>query len=425
MKNILKKIILPSSLILMTTELIAQEKDYFVDMRAVYVNYNQDFYWADGEAFVTSLKLGYKKEIYENFEAGVVFGAIADFGLNGEDKTNNTYIYDKDGDTFSILHQAYLKYSFEKSFIELGRFEFTSPLIDSDDYFVLANSFEGVNSNINLGDANIKLGHISRMSGAWDAGYDGGSFVSMSKSPWMHKADKNRTYVTDWPNPVTTLGVDDEGISFASFDYSGDNYKFQICDYYAHELMNSIYAEVGFKLNGYEFGVQYNTFDSVGQLEDISKTNSLAIIDYSVWGAKVSKNIYDADFTLAYMGVSDDESAHLWGSWGGFPYFASGMMVSYFETSLRDASVYSLNSDFSIFKNLNTTLHIGYYDLNKQYTKDSLRGVDDGEDYMYTYGISNSYKFSDELSFTFKLAGRTLESGDDNTLVRTILKYKF
>jgi hypothetical protein len=403
----------------------SKDKDYFVDLRAVYVNYDQDRYWEDGEVFVTSLKLGYKKEIFDSLEAGIVFGAIEDFGLNGSNKTNNTYIYNRDGDTFAIVNQAYLKYRYKKSFLEFGRFEFNSPLIDSDDYFVLSNSFEGVNSNINIDALNIKIGHINRMSGSWDAGYDGGSFISMSKSPWMHKADKNRVYSTDWPNPVTTLGIDEEGVSYIGFDYSCDDYKFQIWDYYAHEFMNSIYVQTDFKIDNFDIAFQYNKFDSIGQLKDISKTNPLAIIDYSVWGAKIATKIDGIGITLAYTGASDDESAHLWGSWGGFPYFASGMMVSYFETSLRDAHIYALNADFELIKDLSTTLHLGYYDLNPEYTKDSVRDVPNGEDYMYTYGISNNYKLNDELSFVFKLAGRTLDSKDHATLVRTIVKYKF
>jgi len=400
-----------------------KNENILVDLRAVFVDYKYDNYWDDSKAFVTSVKLGYKRDIVPNLEAGVVFGAIEDFGLSDHDKQSMTYIYNRDTETFSILHQAYIKYELNKNYIQLGRFEFSSPLIDSDDYYVLSNSFEGITASINYKKLNFQAGHISKMSGSWDAGYDGGTFQSMSISPWLHKADNGET--SQWPNPVADFGIDNSGISFASIMLSDEKYKFQLWDYYAHELMNSIYTQLDVKLDTFQISFQYNTFDEVGQFKEIS--DSRAIIDYSVWGAKVSSKIKDIDLTLAYTEVSDDESAHLWGSWGGFPYFASGMMVSYFETSLRDTHMYALNADVNFIDNLSTTFHIGYYDLNKNYTVDTHanRDAPDGEDYMYTYGIGNKYQINDDLSFVLKLAGRKLQTGNQSDLIRCIVKYTF
>jgi hypothetical protein len=397
--------------------------DISLDLRAVYVNYSFDRYWKDSEAFISSIKLGYTHHITDNLEVKVAFGAIEDFGLNNPDKQSMTYIYNRNGNTFALLNQAYLKYTVNKNYIQAGRFEFSSPLIDSDDYYVLSNSFEGVKSNIQLNNLNLQLGHISRMSGSWDGSYDGGSFVSMNKSAWIHKADNQE--LSQWPNAVVDFGIKDSGVSYAGFNYADDHFNLKLWDYYGHNFVNAFYTQGDMKYDPLTFSFQYIKFNEIGQMKDVADPR--AVIDYSVWGAKIATEINDVKLSMAYTGVSDDASSHLWGTWGGYPYFASGMMVSYFETSLRDAHIYALNSDFSLIEKLSTTLHAGYYDLNKKYTIDTRgnRNAPNGENYMVTYGISNTYKYSDRFSFVLMLAGRTLENGDKGTYVRTILKYAF
>ena len=416
-----KKIML---LLTLSSSLYATD-EISVDLRALYVNYNYDNYFKNSEAFATSLKLGYKKNIFSNLEVGTTFGAIEEFGLNDMNKQAMTYIHSNvytgdSRDTFTILHQAYLKYYNENNYLQIGRFEFNSPLINSDDHYLLSNSFEGAIAKLVFDSSSVQFGHISRMSGTWDAGYDGSTFQSMSKSPWMHKADVGEN---NWPNPYVSFGVENNGISFVSYSYNDDKYKFQLWDYYAKELMNSIYTQFDMKLDSFNFALQYNSFDAVGQMKDHPSVNSE--IDYKIFGAKIDTKIEDVNIALAYMGVSDDETAHLWGSWGGYPYFASGMMITYFDASLRDANVYSLNSNFSLMSCLDTTLHLGYYDLNKEYTKRDSANAPNGEDYMFTYGVSNTYSFNDNLSFVIKLAGRKLDSENEALLLRSILKYKF
>jgi hypothetical protein len=394
-----------------------------LDFRATYVDYNYDNYWNDSNAFATGVKLKYSDEVVENLEFGIAFGAIADFGLSDEGKQSMTYIFDRDADSFALLHQIYLQYNLANTKILFGRFEYSSPLIDSDDAFLLSNSFEGFVVSSDFKNVNLQLGHISKMSGTWDAGYDGGKFVSMSKSPWMHKADNQET--TQWVNPVTSFGVDEKGISFIGAIYNDEAYTLQVWDYYGYEFFNSLYTQLDLSIAAFDIAFQYNTFDAVGQLKN--NPNPSANIDYEVWGAKIATTLQESTFTLAYTGVSDDPSAHLWGSFGGYPYFASGMMVTYFETSLRDAHMYSFNVDTSFLSKFNSTFHVGYYDLNKNYTIDTTgtRDAINGEDYMYTYGISNTYEFSEQASMTLKLAGRTLETGNKSELINLLIRYKF
>ena len=132
---------------------------------------------------------------------------------------------------------------------------------------------------------------------------------------------------------------------------------------------------------------------------------------------------------LAYTGVTDTPSIHFFGTAGGYPEFASGMMVSYFETSLRDANIYSITPSVSFTTNkhaFNLSALYAYYDLSANYTKGGYLGDSiNGDDYMEAYGVSGNYTYDKKLSWTIKLAQRVLEHGDQNVLVRTSLGYKF
>jgi len=416
--------------------LIANEVDYTknisVDVRVVYVNYDYDTGFPDAEAFATSLKLKYEQEIIEDLTGGIAFGTVQDLGILSDGNPNDrsmTYIFNKDDETFSILHQAYLKYIYSKSFIQAGRFELETPLISPDDYFVLSNSFEGVYAEIGeLEDYTFRIGYISKMSGAWDSAYDGGDFQSMTKQAWAHRAD---TGTENYYNLVDDLGVDDTGYVYIGTEYKKDALAVSVYDHLLLDAYNSIFAQLDyiFTLSDKKLLVagQYIRYDGIGALKD--NPNPDAVVNYATYSAKAELSLDKVNFKLAYTGVTDTGSIHFFGSHGGYPQFASGMMISYFSTSLRDANIISFTPSFD-FKNgknaFNLTALYAYYDLNSDYTKggiigDSIRG----DDYMHAYGVSGNYTYDKKLSWTMKLAQRELEYGDKNLLFRSILKYKF
>ena len=157
---------------LATASLLSNEINYLdnlsVDVRAVYINYDYDKGFSDAEAFATSLKIKYEKEIVEGLTGGIAF----------------------------------------------GRFELETPLISSDDYFALSNSFEGVHVDIKeIDNYNFRLGFISKMAGAWDSAYDGSAFESMTKQAWAHRGD---TGSESYYNLVDDFGVDNAGMGYVA-----------------------------------------------------------------------------------------------------------------------------------------------------------------------------------------------------------------
>ena len=416
---------------------IDSKNNVSLDMRAIYMNNDYDRGFDDAEAFVTSVKLKYEQILLDNLTAGIAFSTVSDLGLLNNDlsKRNMAYIFDKNNRNFSILHQIYLQYNHSKSFIKIGRFELETPLVSSGDFYVLSNTFEGIHLDIKeIENYNLRAGYLSKMSGSWDSRYDGGSFNSMTKQAWAHRADNGKEFyyqlVGNGSSPVG-LNVKNAGLGYVGIAYEKESLKLQFYDHVLFDTYNSLFAQVDYTLNvdGEKLLLagQYIKYDGIGALKN--NQNPDAVVDYATYSAKGELSMKDVTLSLAYTGLTDTASIHFLGAHGGFPQFASGMMVSYFETSLRDADLYSLTSsyDFGTKQHaFNITALYAYYDLNSDYTKNGIIGDSiQGDEYLHAYGISGKYTYNEKLSWTMKLAQRRLEHGDENILFRTILKYSF
>lgn len=433
----MRKVLLLISPFLLLANEMSYTNNLSLDIRSVYINYDYDRGFDDAEAFVTSVKVKYEQALADGLTSGIAFATVQDLGILNDDSTkrNMSYIFDKHNENFSLLHQLYLKYSYSKSFIELGRFELETPLISSDDYFVLSNTFQGIHFGIKeVANYTFRAGYISDMSGAWDARYNGGSFNSMTKQAWAHRADHGADMyyqlVGNGTSPLG-LGVKDAGLGYLGIEYKKDALKVQLYDHMLLDAYNSLFGQVDytFKLDEKDLLLagQYIEYDGIGALKNNPNPN--AVVDYVTYSAKAQLSSKDWNVKLAYTGVTDTASIHFFGAHGGYPQFASGMMVTYFSTSLRDADIYSLTPSFSFGDNTHSfhlsTLY-AYYDLNEAYTKNGIIGdAVHGDSFMHAYGVSGNYTYDEKLSWTIKLAQRVLEHGDQNILFRTILGYKF
>jgi len=409
-------------------------KQIAFDFRTVYVNYKYDKGFANANALATSVKLKYEKEFYKNLTFGIAFATVQDLGILRYDKSlkrrNMAYLFDKNQDNYSLLHQLYLRYSYAQSFLEIGRFELETPLISSNDSFALSNTFEGFHGELKgLENTILSAGYLTRMSGAWDAAYDGGSFNSMTKQAWAHRADNGKE---KYYNLVNDLGVKNRGVAFLGLEYAKDAYKIKLYDYLFLDAYNASFGEMSYTLILDEqkkllFAGQLIKYNGVGALKNNANPDAQA--NYATYSAKAE--ISDEEFKLkfAYTGVSDSPSLHFFGTAGGYPEFASGMMISYFETSLRDANIFAVSPSLNFGDDTNRlklNFNYAYYDLNSDYTKGGIIGDTLlGDAYMHAYGASFKYIYHKNISWLAKIAQRRLEHGDENLLFRTIVAYRF
>jgi hypothetical protein len=397
------------------------------DVRLAYIDYKyDDSFFPDSYAGVASAKLSIETKKYRDIYAKVSFTTVQ--GIDHDsNKQAMTYIFSETwkgvNDSYTLLQESYIGYESSLLSLKIGRQEMLTPYIDTDDYYISPNSFEAITLQLRpLKEVILHAGYVDKMSGPWDASYDGADFHSMSRQAWIHYSDGTKdTYPVDAVYAI----VGDQGISYLGASYEKDAHKLQLWDNYAHEMFNTIMAQYNYKNKYFDAAVQYSTKREVGKLKDASAYR----VHYDVYGARVGGNINEKwNLDLAYTGVSDDDSLHFFGSWGGYPEFASGMAVSYFDTYLRDANIYALTSkhDLSTMINgLRIKLKYAYYDLNSDYTINVKKNTPNGDGYMHAYGIQTDYDYNKQLSFKVIIAGRELESGNQSQLFRSILKYKF
>ena len=386
-------------------------------LRSVYLNYDYDVYFSDSEAFGIGGRISYKSDNFNNFKIASTFSTSQGFGLNNPKDLSMAFMYPANGKSFSILEEFYLKYQSNKNTLTIGRQGLNSLFINSDDGMIVPNSFNAIYLiNEYFKDIKLEVAHIRKMSGTWDSKADGSKFLTMSKVAWNE------------PNyyDLSTI-VGNSSTSFISVTYSSENFKFQLMDFYASEMFNAVFSEFNYEKNlkdiNLNFGLQYTYRKEIGKLKD-SEIN----VDYSVYGVKLGldfKNEINLSTTLTT--VSDDDSIHFFGAWGGYPEFAYGMMITYFDTSLQDSDIYMLNIDYDLskigLKDLSTTLRYTYYNLNSEFTKNSY--APNGEGYMNAYGLALSYNINKNLSLNFKYGTRKLDSGNKSKLFRSRLVYNF
>ncbi|MDD4883824.1 OprD family outer membrane porin [Sulfuricurvum sp.] len=75
-------------------------------------------------------------------------------------------VYGSGADSYAVLGEAYLKATFGKTFIQIGRMMVDAPFASSHDIYLVPNTFEAAQIvNVNIPDMTLVLSHATRMSG--------------------------------------------------------------------------------------------------------------------------------------------------------------------------------------------------------------------------------------------------------------------
>ena len=132
----------------------------------------------DSKGFYIAPKLSIMSPKEHKMKAKITVAGATDFGLNDELYESRNFVFDgSDRDSFMILQEAYLSYEDMRHKLLVGREELITPMIESDDYYMLANSFElAYYTNNSLEMITFNIGYLSRMSGVWDSAENGTEF---------------------------------------------------------------------------------------------------------------------------------------------------------------------------------------------------------------------------------------------------------
>lgn len=387
------------------------------DGTAKYPDRNQGH--IDSKGIYTMPKISISSPKNSRIKVKATLAGATDFGINDEKYEKRTFVFDpNEKKSFIIIQEGYLSYEDKNNKLLVGREELTTPMIDADDWYMLANSFElAYYTNSSLENIEISAGYFSRMSGVWDSGTNGTEFHSMSQASFIDAADK--------------AAIGDTGIYFGAFNYNDDkNNQLQIWNYYADEMYNTLFMQYDYTDSigsfNYDAGLQFMNFKEVGYLAtDAATTN----IDYSLYSAR-----FDGDFSngvdfatgVAKYSNGEGEGATL-GAFGGYPYFANGMIFHFFEAgSLRNSASYKAQLGYNFSKIGVDSLWIGYrytyFDLDEKYSFNKDRVAQNA---MALNGVRVSYGSDVGAYFTGTYEHVNLDNEPNTFSLRLIGGYKF
>jgi hypothetical protein len=372
----------------------------------------------DSQGFYIMPKVSILSPKYNGFSFKSTVAGATDFGMNNHDDESRNFVFDgADNESFAILQELYVSYENEGHTLLLGRNELTTPMIDTDDWYMLANSFElAYYSYSDIPNITLSAVYFYKMSGVWDSGDNGTEFHSMSDASFVDSADKKR--------------ADDSGVATLAFLYNDDkNNNLQVWNYYATDLYNTLFIQYDWtdKISAmdYDFGVQFINFKEVGELKDHNTTN----IDYSLYSARFDAN-FDNGISVAtgYSKYTDgDGQGATLGAFGGYPYFANGMIFHFFEAgSLRNAQSAKVQLGFDLSKIGIADTRIFYrytnFNLDDEY---SISSNGKSQDEMILNGVRISYANKNGIYFTGTYESVDLDNEPSTYSLRLIGGYKF
>ena len=387
------------------------------DGTATNPNTNQGHIDSKGIYTVPKFSISSPKDSRIHVKATVA--GATDFGINDEKYESRTFVFDSnEKKSFIILQEGYFSYEDKENRALVGREELITPMIDSDDWYMLANSFEvAYYTNSSLENISIGAGYFLRMSGVWDSATNGTEFHSMSQASFIKSEDKEV--------------IGDRGVYFASFNYDDEkNHNLQVWDYYADEMYNTLFIQYDFKSEiqnfKYDLGFQFINFKEVGYLASAAAATN---IDYSLYSAKFDGNFKNGlEFATGISKYTDGEGqGATLGAFGGYPYFANGMIFHFFEAgSLQNASSYKAQLAYSFGSLGLDDLWIGYrytyFDLDSNYSSNK-----DGEaqNKMILNGVRITYGGDTGSYFTGTYEHENLDNEPNTFSLRLIGGYKF
>lgn len=306
----------------------------------------------DTDTFTTAVggKLLYKLETYHNFSGGVEFVATQDIaGLSGDSGHRDETISSKKNN-YSTLSQAYVSY--EKNGVKLvaGRQSIDTPLADSDDIRMVANSFETYTISYKKDEFLFFGGFITSWQGT-DAGLD---------NSWVSVGDN---------------GMGFGGVTYENGNYTLNGWIFSVDGEKDDETANTTYYVDGsYTFNNLTLSAQY--------LKQNEQDNSG--VEAEIFGLMGEVEVDGVTLSLAYNNSLKQKGKQSFSGFGGGTLFTNmdstildGITKDRDANSICATVGYSYNGiDFSYaygdFKGSNNTVgddaHIVEQDIVAEYT---------------------------------------------------------
>ncbi|HEX5330375.1 OprD family outer membrane porin [Sulfuricurvum sp.] len=283
---------------------------------------------------------------------------------------NDLTLFGADGKGYSILGEAYLQYKTGNTAFKAGRQKLDTPLAGSDDARMLPNLFEAyVLSNTDVKDTTLIAAHVTKFAaGTFANAYNGGAIgATAGYSAIVGNTAKYQgkfTNMGDW-----AIGDSTSGVTAVAAIYSGvPGLKLQVWDYYAHDILNAIYAEANYGWS-YSSGVAPYVAAQWINERDVGANSVINKVDSDFIGAKVGVKVANFDLSGAVSHNSKDASSAVNGGtitpWGGMPAYTQGMVTRHQFLAGTDAWKVAANYDWKdLGANLNTGVYYASFDMD-------------------------------------------------------------
>jgi len=343
---------------------------------------------------------------------------------NKKDAKDADYYNNGDKD-YSLLGEAFAKYSFGNGEIKVGRMELDTPLANSDDIRMIPNLFTAAMATYSpIEKLHITAGVVTQMAG-WENGGNHGRFVKLGETI--------ESAVTDggvWDAFfANNSSARDSKLYMAGVTYEHDLFKLGAWYGRQTEIMDTYYLEASVKpfeseIIGINLATQYMNEKSIGKLKSYSSItgNDITKIDSNIYGAAVELESKASGLsgTFAYNKSGKKDGIH---ANGGTAYFYGGgkdvLLTSMdVETANGEGNIKAYKGEvgFDLGKvgaeGLKTTLAHAYFDkkASSSYSKET--------DMIVAYGYKN-------VNIEAILSSIKAKDAEDNNRLRVFVKYDF
>jgi hypothetical protein len=280
------------------------------------------------------------------------------------------------------LEELFIRYRFGKSYIEYGKFEteFT-PLLNKSDGRMMPFVHRGGWAHLNFNSKHkVNLGWLNgvspRATTQWFAVDEALGLFNNGFQPNGEKANYHNFYPSS-------------GVGIINYNLRKENLQLNFYDYYQDKIMNTIWAEVAYKLTDFSFGIQYVYQNPFSYSEDLAYINRY--VQPGENGQVLSSQLgwEQAGLKLAFAYTHAFDSGRF--------LFPKELGRDRFFTSISRSRLEGMgNVDVFVFK---TEYRLPGDDFNIGVEMQQVRGAKVGDFEFNKYNVDESFQVNSNLSY--------------------------
>lgn len=276
------------------------------EIRSMYAGYKIEKA-GESDIYATAIGGHLKYELAElnGFSAAAAFALSHDIGFATGDEgvKQNPELSSSDGE-YSVLREAYFNYKSGDFNFRAGRQIIDTPLADSDDIRMIANTFEAYIASYQLSNFSFMAGKLQKWQG-YDADLDSG---------WVRTGE--------------------DGTWFGGVTYADDIIEANAWYYNITKLTNAAYFDLTL---GYEINSDISISAGVQYLSESEINNSATKAD--IYGALAELSAYGFTFGAAYNNSRKNENS------GSFSGFGGGTLFTSMDTMILNEITYDRDAE--------------------------------------------------------------------------------